>query len=95
MAIKVVITRKVTGGKEEDLLPFLRELRSKAMEQKGYISGETLKGINDPDEFMVISTWRSLEDWNAWTSNPGRMEIQEKIDAILEQKTVAKAYYYG
>jgi heme-degrading monooxygenase HmoA len=95
MAIKVIITRKVTSGKEEDLLPLLGELRSKAMDQKGYISGETLKGINDPDEFMVISTWRSLEDWNAWNNNPARMEIQGKIDAILEQKTAAKAYYYG
>jgi heme-degrading monooxygenase HmoA len=95
MAIKVIITRKVARGKERDLLPLLMELRAKAMEQKGYISGETLKGISDPDEFMVISTWNSLENWDAWNDNADRIEIQEKIDAILEQKTVAKAYYYG
>jgi heme-degrading monooxygenase HmoA len=95
MAIKVIITRKVASGREKDLLPLLLELRSKAMEQKGYISGETLKGISDPDEFMVISTWASLENWNDWNSNPARKEIQDKVDAILEQKTMAKAYYYG
>ena len=95
MAVKVIITRTVTSGKEEDLLPLLRELRSRAMEQKGYISGETLKGITDPNEFMVISTWGNLEDWNAWERNPGRREIQDEIDAMLEKKTVAKAYYYG
>lgn len=95
MAVKVIITRKVASGREKDLLPLLWDLRSKAMKQKGYISGETLKGISDPDEFMVISTWRSLDDWNDWNSNPARKEIQDKIDAILDQKTVAKAYYYG
>ena len=95
MAIKVIITRKVTKGKQKDLLPLLMELRSKAMNQKGYISGETLKGISDPDEFMVISTWNSLEDWKAWDNNPARGEVQAKIDAILEEKTVAKAYLYG
>ncbi len=95
MAIKVLITRKVTKGKQRDLLPLLMELRSKAMNQKGYISGETLKGISDPDEFMVISTWNSLEDWKAWDDNPTRGEIQAKIDAILEEKTIAKAYLYG
>ena len=95
MAIKVIITRKVTKGKQKDLLPLLMELRSKAMSQEGYISGETLKGISDSDEFMVISTWNSLEDWNAWDNNPARGEIQAKIDAILEEKTVAKAYLYG
>ncbi len=95
MAIKVIITRKVGKGKQKDLLPLLMELRTKAINQNGYISGETLKGISDPDEFMVISTWNSFEEWKAWDDNPERGEIQAKIDAILEQKTVAKAYLYG
>ena len=95
MAIKVIIIRKVAKDKQKDLLPLLMELRAMAMSQKGYISGETLKGISDPDEFMVISTWNSLEDWNAWDNNPAREEIQEKIDASLEEKTIAKAYLYG
>jgi heme-degrading monooxygenase HmoA len=95
MAIKVIITRKVAKGRQKDLLPLLMELRTKAMNQKGYISGETLKGISDADEFLVISTWQSFEDWKDWEDNPARREIQEKIDGILEEKTVAKAYLYG
>lgn len=95
MAIKVIITRKVGKGKQKDLLPLLMELRTKAINQNGYISGETLKGISDPDEFMVISTWQSFEDWKAWEDNPEREEIQAKIDAILEEKTMAKAYLHG
>ena len=95
MAIKVIITRKVTKGRQKELLPLLMELRTRAMGQKGYISGETLKGISDPDEFLVISTWNSVEDWKAWDDNPERKSIQAKVDAILEQKTTAKAYLYG
>lgn len=95
MAIKVIITRKVVKGRQKDLLPFLMELRTKAMNQKGYISGETLRGISDVDEFLVISTWQSLEDWKAWEGSPERREIQGKIDAVLEEKTTAKAYLYG
>jgi heme-degrading monooxygenase HmoA len=94
MAIKVIITRKVTGVRQKDLLPLLMELRTKAMNQNGYISGETLKGISDPEEFIVISTWKSLEDWKAWENNPERKEFQGKIDALLEEKTNAKAYLY-
>ena len=95
MAIKVIIARKVARGRQKDLLPFLMELRAKAMEKRGYISGETLTGITDPDEFLVVSTWTSLEDWKAWHDNPERSEIQEKIDALLDEKTIAKAYLYG
>jgi len=95
MAIKVIITRKVAVGRQRDLLPLLMELRTKAMNQRGYISGETSKGISDPDEFLVISTWKSLEDWKAWEDNPERVKIQAEIDGILEEKTTAKAYLYG
>lgn len=42
------------------------------MKQKGYISGEILKGMSYPDEFMVISTLNGLEDWNGWNNNPAR-----------------------
>jgi hypothetical protein len=41
MAIKVIITRKVAQRRQRDLLALLMELRTKAMNQKGYISGET------------------------------------------------------
>jgi len=95
MAIRVIITRKVATDKQKDLFPLLMELRLKAMNQKGYISGETLKGISDPDEFMVISTWNSLEDWNAWDNNPARKEIQAKIDVILKEKTNCEGVSYG
>ena len=95
MAIKVIIARKVARGKEKDLLPLLMELRTRAMGQGGYISGETLKGVSDPDEFLVISTWNSLDDWRGWEQNPERQKIQERIDAVLEQTTTAKVYLYG
>jgi heme-degrading monooxygenase HmoA len=95
VATKVIITRKVTRGRQKDLLPLLLDLRTKAMAQRGYISGETLKGISDPDEFMVISTWNSVEDWKAWEDNPERREIQGKIDALLEEKTIARVYLHG
>lgn len=36
---------------------------------------------------MVISTWRSAEDWNAWVNNLNRNEVQTKIDGLLGQET--------
>jgi heme-degrading monooxygenase HmoA len=85
MAIKVIIERQVTKGKDTDLANLMREMRSKAMFARGYISGETLRAHDDPTLYMVISTWKSLEDWKAWEENPKRKEIQSKIDTILKQ----------
>ena len=95
MAVKIIIRRKVPKGKEEELLPLLVELRSLATAQKGYISGETLRNLNEPEDYVVISTWQSVDNWNAWSVNSQRTVIQEKIDALLGAETEYGAYLYG
>ncbi len=65
MAVKIIIRRKVGKDKEGRLLPLLIQLRALAAAQPGYISGETLRNVDRPDDYLVISTWQSgglLED---------------------------------
>jgi heme oxygenase (mycobilin-producing) len=95
MAVKIIIKRKVRKGKEGQLLPLLLELRSRAITQPGYISGETLRNVNDPEDHVVISTWQSAEHWKAWEADQGRAEIQSKIDSLLGEKTTYAVYYHG
>jgi heme-degrading monooxygenase HmoA len=95
MAIKIIIRRRVPKEKEAKLFPLLVELRSKATTQPGYISGETLRNVNDPQDFIVISTWQSVEAWKAWEASKGRAEIQSKIDTLLGERTTYGVYFYG
>ncbi|MGB3213036.1 MAG: antibiotic biosynthesis monooxygenase family protein [Desulforhopalus sp.] len=87
MTVKIFIKRKVQDQNISKLTLLLKQLRSLTLEQPGYISGETLKRIDKHDECMVISTWRSVEDWNSWVNNPKRNEIQAEIDKLLGQET--------
>jgi len=48
MAIKVLIKRKIRPGKEKELSEVMKELRSIAIRTTGYISGETLRSIEEP-----------------------------------------------
>lgn len=79
---QVLIHRKIKPGREKDLSEAVKELRSKAIHAQGYISGETLRSIEDPSVHLVISTWKSIEDW---VDNPERKALEQKIDAILEE----------
>ena len=63
MAVRIIIDRKVKKGKEADFSKLLRELRSKAITLQGYISGETLRSLNEPQNYVAISTWQTLDDW--------------------------------
>jgi heme-degrading monooxygenase HmoA len=94
MAVKILIYRKVKPGKEEELSEAVRNLRSEAIHAEGYISGETLRSIEDPSLHLVISTWKSLEDWNNWFNTPERKAFQQKIDAFLEEPAKIAAYEY-
>jgi heme oxygenase (mycobilin-producing) len=92
MTVKIFIKRKVSQANVLDLTVLLKKLRSLTLSQAGYIYGETLKRVDRPDECMVISTWRSLEDWNAWVNNSERIAIQEEIDRLLGEKTDYSVY---
>jgi heme-degrading monooxygenase HmoA len=95
MAVKIIIKRKVAKEKEAELLPLLIQLRSLATAQPGYISGETLRNMDDTEEYLVISTWHSQDNWDAWTLSNQRADIQEKIDALLGKKSEYDTYLYG
>ena len=95
MAVKIIIARKVTRDKEAQLLPLLIQMRALATAQPGYISGETLRNVENSEDTLVISTWQSVENWNAWLASKQRAEIQEKIDTLLGQNTKYSIYLYG
>jgi len=92
MTVKIFIKRKVQEENSAELTLMLKKLRALTLEQPGYVSGETLTRIDKTDETMVISTWRSVEDWNAWVNSPKRNEIQGAIDKLLGQETEYAMY---
>ena len=95
MAVKIIIKRQVPKDKESDVLPLLIELRAKATTQSGYISGETLRNVDRPEEYVVISTWQSAEVWKAWQASGERDAIHNRLKSLLEEETEYGAYFYG
>lgn len=94
MAVQVLIRRRFVKEKADELAPLIVKLRSLATEQPGYISGETLKCIDPPgeSEYLVRSTWVSMEEWQNWLQSKTRSAIQNQIDAILNEKTEYRVY---
>ena len=95
MSVKIFIRRKLPEDRTNDLLPLFRRLRILATNQPGYISGETLKNVNDPGDYLVISTWQSMNYWRTWLLSHDRMEIQNEIDARMDEASVYEIYQYG
>lgn len=92
MTVKIFIKRKVSADNILELTALLKKLRALTLGQSGYISGETLRRIDSEDECLVISQWRSLDDWNTWLHDEQRISIQNEIDQLLGEKTEYAVY---
>ena len=95
MAVKILIRRNVSEDKAREMIPLFRKMRSMANQQPGYITGETMRNLEKPDEFLVISTWETSEDWKRWVQSEERQQIQEQIDTLLGGKTEYEIFHYG
>ncbi len=93
MVVKVILLRRVPTEVADELKPMLMEMRALALAQPGYISGETLLNADDPEEYLVISTWTDLDHWNRWLNNPERKMVQRAIDTLLGRETLYQVYY--
>ena len=93
MAIQVIIKRKVKQGRQaKELVPLILQMRVRAMDQPGYISGETLCDIERPGECLVISRWETAEDWNRWATSQERTRMEGKIETLTGVKSEYHIY---
>ena len=81
--VRVIIERRCQPNKEVKLEKLLVRLRSKGIRQRGYVSGETLRSVDDPSLWLVISSWLDAELWKAWENSPERQEMVTRIERLL------------
>ena len=95
MAVKVFIKRFVQPNKNEKVFELLRRLRREAINQPGYISGETLVNHYNPQIMVVISIWQAIEDWKNWQESNERIENDAELEKLLEEPAQYEVYDLG
>ena len=88
MQAKIVIERHVLPGSEARSLDILVEMRSLATRQSGYISGETLVNVSDHSTMIVVSTWRSVQDWQRWAGHSDRRRLEDMLHPMASSTIV-------
>lgn len=92
--VKILLERRIKGRHVAEIVRLLRQLRVLAMQQPGYIGGETLHAEDDPNYYLVISSWESLGHWQAWFNNLERQTLQAEVDSYLESPTQMRVFTY-
>lgn len=88
--IRVIVEHKAKNT--EELVKTFRKLRNEAMLLPGYVTGETLVSNDDPSTVLIISTWRSAEDWNSARVSA---KVFERLNDLLLAPPKVKIYRYS
>jgi len=92
MSVHVMIKRRWQVGDPGKLFPLMRSLNEKAREQKGYLSTEILRSSEKKENFLIVSRWESMDDWQNWLASQVRRDWQAKIDSLIGEKTFYEVY---
>jgi heme-degrading monooxygenase HmoA len=95
MIVKVMMKRKIKEGNAREVFALLNKFRSQAMNQKGYISGETLINYDNPHEILVVSIWQDMDNWIRWRENSERKANERLLERWLEEPTVYQSYVFS
>ena len=82
MAVKVFIKRSIKRDQTAAAVKLLMELRSRALKQPGYISGETLVNHYDPRNIAMVSTWQTIDDWIRWQESDERAAKEDQLESL-------------
>ena len=65
------------------------------MQQSGYISSETLRSLDDPNQVVVVSMWDNIETWNDWKNSEIRKANENDFKDYLVGETQYEHYSLG
>ncbi|PAV26791.1 hypothetical protein C8D92_10780 [Tamilnaduibacter salinus] len=84
--IRVLIERHIAESLEPYYEERSRQLLQRAVTAPGFISGETLVDLSDPNHRMTLCNWRSVADWDHWYRSQERQGLMDELVALLERE---------
>ncbi len=95
MAVKVLIKRRFKEGYFKEIDKMIKLVRYAAMDQKGYISSETLWDHEDPFRVVIASTWREKKYWATWKNDPQRIAKEKEFEHYQDGPTEYELFDLG
>ncbi len=84
--IRVIIERSIAETLEIHYENISKETLQLAIRSPGFISGESLKDIQNPRHHILLCKWRSVEDWQLWVESPERKAMMSKLNILFDQE---------
>ena len=80
MTIVTHIHLKEDAGREWDAAMRTRLLAAK--KRPGWVGGQLLRPSDKPERRVIVGTWRTRADWEAWHQDPKFAETRRRLDGL-------------
>lgn len=72
-------------GSEPDWDQAMRERLSAAQAQGGCVSAQLLMPLDGMSLRVIVGTWSTRADWEAWHNDPAFQETRERMEGLREK----------
>jgi heme-degrading monooxygenase HmoA len=80
MTIVTHVHLKEGAGREWDTA--MRTRLSAAKKRPGWVGGQLLRQSDRADRRVIVGTWRTRADWEAWHQDPQFAETRRRLDGL-------------
>ncbi|OZG73729.1 antibiotic biosynthesis monooxygenase [Hahella sp. CCB-MM4] len=84
--IRIIIERYVDNSLEEHYETAAKRILQGAVQAPGFISGESLRDMQDSTHRVLLSTWATVQHWQQWHSSPQRHALMAELAPMLERE---------
>ena len=80
MTIVTHVHLKEGAARDWDVV--MRKRLSAAKERPGWVGGQLLRPADKQDRRVIVGTWKSRGDWEAWHHDPQFTETRQRLDGL-------------
>ena len=78
----IVTHVKLKQGSEPEWDAAMRERLSAAKERPGWVGGQLMMPLDKLDERMIVGTWQTRADWEAWHNDKAFAETRKRLEGL-------------
>ncbi len=81
--ITVIIERHIAPGMASTYENFARQIIEATVSAPGFISGESLRGLDDPNARYIVVKMKNRSNWQQWLLSKQRRDLVALVSPLL------------
>jgi len=83
--VSIVTQIRLKEGSQHEWDTAMRERMAAAAKHPGWIGGQLLQGDTAGDRRIIVGTWKSRADWQAWHQDPKFTRTRAALEGLAAE----------